>query len=248
MSVKVVQLNPVGEVTFRRNRRSKTIRLSVRAGGRILVSYPWHLPFREAERFVAEHAGWILGQLERQQKPASVYPENTPFKTRYHTVLIVRSGEKSSVRQKGFDIVISLPEASEASENGAIEKVTAIMNEIYRWEARKLLPGRVRELAAEAGLSFGKVTIRNNRSNWGSCSHCNNISLNLHLMKLPDHLIDYVILHELAHTKVKNHGPEFHHLLDELTGHQAARLKTEIKKYSPHHLMPAPEVGGTKGL
>ncbi|HPJ79375.1 MAG TPA: SprT family zinc-dependent metalloprotease [Prolixibacteraceae bacterium] len=237
MSVKVVHIHPMGEVIFRRHAASRTIKLSVKPGRKILVSYPVDVPFREAERFVGQHTEWILGQLERQRQ-VSPYPENTPFKTRYHTVLIVRGGLKTTVRQKGFEWVITLPEAGEHTGYEGMEKVTAIMTEIYRWEARKYLPGRVMELAAQTGLSCGKVTIRNNKSNWGSCSHRNHISLNLHLMKLPGHLIDYVILHELAHTRVKNHGPEFHHLLDELTGHQAARLKAEIRKYSPHHLLP----------
>ncbi len=233
MSLKVVYINPVGEVTFFRNPRSRTIRLSVRPGSKILVSYPLHVSFGEAESFVGKHTDWILSQLKRLQQRVPAYLENVPFKTRYHTIMIARGGEKVTVRQKGFEIAITLPAAPDYSDARAREKVAGIMNELYRWEAKKYLPSRVGELASGTGLSFGKVTIRNNISNWGSCSSRNNISLNLHLMKLPDQLIDYVILHELAHTRIKNHSAEFYRLLDDLTGHQAARLKAEIRKYSP---------------
>jgi predicted metal-dependent hydrolase len=87
-------------------------------------------------------------------------------------------------------------------------------------------------LAEKTGLQYHKMSIRNNKTNWGSCSSGKHISLNLNLMKLPDHLIDYVILHELAHTKIRNHGPAFWKLLDEITGNQARKLAAELRKFS----------------
>ena len=86
-----------------------------------------------------------------------------------------------------------------------------------RAAAKAYLPGRVRELAAQAGIPFtGKVRIKHNVSNWGSCSIKGNINLNLNLMRLPDELCDYVIIHELCHLRYMNHGPEFHALLEAL--------------------------------
>ena len=76
-------------------------------------------------------------------------------------------------------------------------------------EARKILPGRVKLLAEKYGFRYTRLTFRNNISNWGSCSYDNHISLNIKLMKLPDEVIDYVILHELCHTIEKNHSADF---------------------------------------
>lgn len=98
------------------------------------------------------------------------------------------------------------------------------------------MPQRLEELAARHGFHYNRVTIRNNRSNWGSCSGRNHISLNLHLMKLPDHLIDFILLHELAHTRVKNHGAEFYRLLDGITNGKARELAREVKTYSPYSM------------
>ena len=80
---------------------------------------------------------------------------------------------------------------------------------IDREKARQELESRLEEIAAKHGYSYNRITIRNQRTRWGSCSSKNNISLNMRLVLLPDKLRDFIILHELVHTKVKNHGNEF---------------------------------------
>ena len=100
-----------------------------------------------------------------------------------------------------------------------------------RAAAKAYLPGRLRELAAAAGIVFqGKVRIKHNVSNWGSCSVLGNINLNLNLMRLPSELQDYVMLHELCHLRYMNHGPEFHALLEALCP-EHRRLRRELREY-----------------
>ena len=108
--------------------------------------------------------------------------------------------------------------------------------ERLRAEAKAFLPGRLAELAARYGFAYGRVAVKHNRSNWGSCSAKGNINLNLNLMRLPADLRDYVLLHELAHLRHRNHGPEFHALLDRLcadcTGRSARELEKAIRAWS----------------
>ena len=80
---------------------------------------------------------------------------------------------------------------------------------IDREKARQTLESRLEEIAAKHGYRYNRLTIRNQKTRWGSCSSKNNISLNMKLTLLPDELRDYIILHELVHTKVKNHQAEF---------------------------------------
>ena len=96
--------------------------------------------------------------------------------------------------------------------------------EAMRREARELLPRRLSELADRYGFSYGRVFIKHNSSNWGSCSALGNINLNLNLVRLPQLLRDHVILHELCHLKHPNHGPEFHALLERLGADNLRRL------------------------
>ena len=84
--------------------------------------------------------------------------------------------------------------------------------------ARTALEKRIKELAQKYQFTFNKLSIKNQKTRWGSCSLKNNINLNARLLHLPTELIDYVILHELVHTKVKNHSKEFWSTLDRLVG------------------------------
>lgn len=99
-----------------------------------------------------------------------------------------------------------------------------------RAAAKAYLPGRLKELADANGFTFNQVRIKHNVSNWGSCSVKGNINLNLNLMRLPEHLRDYVMLHELCHLKQMNHGPEFHALLESLCPDHKA-LRAELKTW-----------------
>ena len=102
--------------------------------------------------------------------------------------------------------------------------------EALRAQAKVALPGRLAELASAHGFSYNKVFIKNNVSNWGSCSVKGNINLNLRLVTLPEELRDYVMLHELCHLKQMNHGPKFHALLEEVCpGHR--ELEKRLRAY-----------------
>lgn len=97
-------------------------------------------------------------------------------------------------------------------------------------QARRLLVDRLGELAARHGYQFNKVTVKNQRTLWGSCSHRNNINLNVNLFRLPEELRDYVILHELVHTRHKNHSRAFWRELDGLVG-DAKGLQRALRRF-----------------
>ena len=102
--------------------------------------------------------------------------------------------------------------------------------ERLRIQAKAALPPRLAELAALHGFTYNNVRIKHNVSNWGSCSRKGNINLNLNLVRLPEDLRDYVMLHELCHLRYMNHGPEFHALLEDVCPDHRA-LARELKSY-----------------
>ncbi|MFH1651207.1 MAG: YgjP-like metallopeptidase domain-containing protein [Chloroflexota bacterium] len=97
-------------------------------------------------------------------------------------------------------------------------------------EARKQLTSRLSRLAAEHGFTFNRVSIRRQRTRWGSCSRSGNISLNIKLTLLPEDLVDYVLLHELVHTRIPDHSKRFWAELERHVGNCKAKA-SRIRKY-----------------
>lgn len=96
--------------------------------------------------------------------------------------------------------------------------------------ARKELTSRIAQLAYSYGFRFGKVSVKLQKTIWGSCTAKNDINLNGYLLLLPTRLRDYVILHELTHTKVKNHGRQFWNEIEKILDN-ARDLDAQLKKY-----------------
>ena len=121
----------------------------------------------------------------------------------------------------------TLEKATQRNQNQHTLSIQEI--EALRRSAKAILLPRLAQLACQHHFSYNKAFIKNNRSNWGSCSKVNNINLNLKLMLFPDHLCDYVMLHELCHTRIKNHGPHFWALLNSLTAGKAKAYAKELR-------------------
>jgi predicted metal-dependent hydrolase len=96
-------------------------------------------------------------------------------------------------------------------------------------EARKKIKKRVRELAKQNGFKFGKISIRNQKTRWGSCAGNGNLTFNMKLAVLPEELMDYVIFHELTHTRFHDHSPRFWEELNKYVGN--GRTKASMLTY-----------------
>lgn len=231
MTAKVVQFKQIGPVTFVKNRRSKNIKISVKPDQSVRVSFPFYASSSEVSQFVMKNIDWITNQQRKFETKKSKIEESR-FQTKLHTV-IIQEGAENKLKVNGNILEIKLADLESESSRSYLENV---IEGIYRFEAKKLLPPKLAELAKKHDFRFNKITIRNNKRNWGSCSARNNISLNLQMMKLPDELIEYILLHELVHTKIKNHGPFFWQKLDEITNFRARELSKDVRKFSTYTL------------
>jgi predicted metal-dependent hydrolase len=130
-------------------------------------------------------------------------------------------------------ITVMFPDFADVSDHRVQKAVRKAILQAWRLEAAKYLPGLVKQLKEKNHLKFSRLTFRDNKTRWGSCSRDNKISLNIHLMRLPDHLCEYVILHELAHTVFKHHQKAFWQYRDQLTRGRARIFDKELNGYSP---------------
>lgn len=112
-----------------------------------------------------------------------------------------------------------------------ISKNKTKLEEVDKSYAHKILKQRLDQLCEKHNFLYRNLSIRNQKTRWGSCSAKNNISLNAKLTSLPKELMDYVILHELVHTRVKNHSKDFWDILDKYVKN-SKKIDKKLKKYS----------------
>ncbi len=229
-----IHLDAVGEVQYTRSARARRITIYVRPEKGIKVVIPNRVPLEKAEEFVQQKLSWIIAQKEKwtQQGPKSkVYTANEERCTKKHSLILEPHAAPTITLRVGLGkIKVQFPEHRPVTDEQVQQMIRKGVEEALRREAKEYLPQRLLQLAKTHGLQYNNVTIKNTRTRWGSCSSTNNINLSLHLMRLPDELCDYVLLHELAHTIEKNHGPGFWKLLDKLCG-DARGLDKQLKNY-----------------
>lgn len=230
MATKQIQIPGVGPVTLYKRRGNRSLRLSVSADGEVRVSMPSWLSYRAGEQFAYSKAEWIAAH--RQPAPAALQHGQPIGKA--HRLYFNRSFEtqRVSARLKQNLVEVTHPPHLDPQDK-AVQKVARTASiRALRKEAERLLPYRLQQLAERNGFSYQSVSVKQLKSRWGSCSSKQEITLNLFLMQLPWHLIDYVLLHELTHTKVMQHGAPF---WQELERHApgAKKLRQEISAHSP---------------
>ena len=229
---KVVQFKNIGVVTFSKNRRSKNIKISVKPDKSVLVSFPFYCSSKDVLSFVQNNEEWIWQQQKKMESRRNKFDINTEIKTKLHRVKFLL-GKEYNIETKKDTVQVAV---TDFNSDKSQEYIEDILIQIYRFEAKKILPPKLAELAEKYNFEYQKITIRNNKRNWGSCSSKNNISLNLQMMKLPDNLIDYILLHELVHTEIKNHGEKFWEKLNSITNNKARELAKQVKQYSTYTL------------
>ncbi len=227
-------IDNIGKINLVKSKRAKNISISVRPLKGVKVTLPFFVSYNEAEKVVVHKKDWVikhLGKARELERNHTIFNDEETYQTRFHKLILKRNEtEKVSVRVQDGKIIINYPSQLSVESEVIQSEIRKGIERAFKIEAKEYLPLRVKELAEKSGLTYQNVSVKNVKSRWGSCSRRKNINLNIHLMRLPDHLIDYVILHELAHTVELNHGKRFWNLLDSLTGN-AKQLDKELKNY-----------------
>ncbi len=234
MKSKTYNIPSIGDVLVCKHYSTRRLSIKLRAGERPKVVIPQLMNYDMGFRFALEKQQWIrehITLLEQKHEKKSNINETDEIVTRFHKVKIARhTGHNIMSRKVENNITLFFPEAADLDSIKYQEIIKAFTTEVLRKEAKNYLPGRIQKLAEKNGFCYSKVFVKNLKSRWGSCSAQNNINLNLHLMRLPEHLSDFIILHELCHTLHKNHGSAFHALLEKLCGNEKI-LNKELKIY-----------------
>ena len=236
MSEKMIVEHPqIGKLQFVRSVSAKYIRISMKPFGGIKVTVPKRSSMQVAMAFVETKKDWILQtqlRIATLEKRRTVFTPDTVFSTQKRQLqLLSWKSEKFRVQLSKDILKIFYPYEIDLRSEQAQEMICNFIINTLKKEAKEYLPQRTEQLATAHGFKYHGVTVKNISSRWGSCSTTNHINLNIHLVRLPEHLSDYVILHELTHTVHKNHGDLFWKHLNIITGGKAKQLAAGMKQY-----------------
>lgn len=205
---------PSGEgpvIQFVRERRARKYIIRVKPDGSLRVTIPRGGSKREAETFVATHRSWA----ERERR--RVAAQHAPAEWHAGTVILLR-GEPTSLRiehdARGTVLIVGKEQVRVPQHCGTNLR-PAVELALRQIAQRDLVP-RLHVLAARHGLTVTRVTIRDQRTRWGSCSRRGAIALNFRLVQMPPAVCEYVLLHELMHLRQQNHSRRYWRLVEEV--------------------------------
>lgn len=216
-------------VTVSKRRGNRYLRLSITPAGRARISIPIWAPYQAGLDFAKARENWIRDQ----RVTAKPLRSGQAIGKAHHLHFVAKTALTcANGRLAGTTITISHP-STDAFDHPAVQEVaqTACVRALRR-QAEQLLPGRLSGLAETHRFTYTSVRVKHLKSRWGSCDEQGRIVLNLFLMQLPWEIIDYVLLHELTHTRIMRHGPDFWEAMAEILP-STPSLKKKLRNYHP---------------
>lgn len=221
---KEIFIPEIGKIKVYKRKSNKRIIIRVRPY-MVKVSIPYYANFKDAEKFILQKLPWIKENLKNFEK--ILLPLNHQIQTLIGLLIIYirKEIDKPNIIYNSGILNIYLPEKYD------IKTINLQVEQILKEKAKTYLIKRLDELAKKYNFFYDTVHISVAKTRWGSCSSKNRICLNYRLIFLPEHLCNYVILHELVHTEFKNHGKDFWSKLNYLVT-DAKAMDKELKHYS----------------
>ena len=217
--------------TLRHSPRARWVSGWIRPETGIVVTLPLHANTRQAEAFLIRNQRWVVRQLDRWAKRSANLPRPWPYGTNLlylgeaHAVVVRQARPGSVEHTPDQQLVVCAPSAG-------IEGARRVLQRWLKCQAELVLGERVKALGAQMELRAKRIYVRNLRYRWGSCWPGGSLSFNYRLIMAPPHILDYVVVHELAHLKERNHSKHFWSLVDEhVPSHRDAR--TWLRTFGP---------------
>jgi len=225
-SSKVFNIQPIGNVTITKKRGIKRISLRVLANGTIAVTMPPYVPYVVGQQFAKSHTEWI-NKRSQSIHNLTLYNQMPIGKT-YR----LRITNGSTTKARLINDTISLTYSTTLDDPQVLKTTKLAVKRAIKKESEQLLPNQTAALAKRFGYNYSQVVVRPMKTRWGSCSSKQIIALNTYLMMLPWPVINYVIIHELAHTKHMNHSKQFWEAVAQMEPNYKD-LKKQLKTLQP---------------
>ncbi|WP_270569785.1 SprT family zinc-dependent metalloprotease [Bacteroides eggerthii] len=225
----ILEDEELGRLLVRVNIRARRLTFRTREDA-VYVTVPPGTTVAEVRNAVEQLRPRLRVAQQKQSRP--LIDLNYRIDTEFFKLSLV-SGERDRFlsRSELGEMQIICPPHADFSNKELQAWLRKVIEEALRRNAKIILPPRLYALSLQHNLSYKSVKLNSSSGRWGSCSARGNINLSYFLVLLPGHLIDYVLLHELAHTREMNHGEHFWELLDSMTDNKAQDFRKELRKY-----------------
>jgi predicted metal-dependent hydrolase len=230
VAVRYLVVPQIGEVAITKRRGNKNIRLSINAAGQVRVGLPAWTPYEAGVVFVKKNKRWIKQQLLVHGQ--TTLSDGDLIGKHHHLVFINHPAKNGLAEVQVSSDKITLKTELDPANPTVQKQLLQACEKTLKQEAQMLLPTRMLFISQKHDLPYRNLKIRKMTTRWGSCSSQKNITLSYFLIQLPWKLIDYVILHELAHTLYPNHSRDFWQFMAERVPN-LRDVKIQIKSYRP---------------
>ncbi len=224
----------IGIVKVTKKRQVRNLTVRVKSADEVAVTIPFLVSYDSAISFVRKNLTWIKEkQASYKNAPNQSFNPNTIFRTRKYQLKFI-SGNYINIHSRINDSEIKIfypVDFKDFERKDLQEYIKKVILKALKIEAEEFLLPKIESLSKKHNLPYYTVKIGYGKQRLGWCNAHNEISLSAILVLLPEHLIDYIILHELSHTKQKNHSKEFYKLLNDLTDNKVAIYKREIRNF-----------------
>lgn len=205
------------EIVYKTNSRSKSIRIKIDSASRVIVTSPKWTPKFISRKFVEAQQTWIETQLTKVKFKKNLHESEisvTVFGKKYQKIKLNSDKQSYGVSIRGDQLKINNFGAKKFNHK-------ILLDRFLKNTAEKYIVPRTHALAKKMGVSFSRITLRQQKTRWGSCSSRGTLNFNWRLVHYLPNIIDYVIIHELSHLEHMNHSRDFWSL---------------VRKYDPAYL------------
>ena len=197
-----------GDITVRAHHTSSRVALRIAPNGTLRISVPYRTPILAVKGVVSMSRPKIRELFREYQKTSPRYDQDRSI-GKSHSLVVLHNERVSSIETQKTNIIVHLSPDDDVNDAAIQRQIREHVIKALRKEAKSYLPRRLAFIAKEHGFSYNSIKLTHASSRWGSCSSSGTISLNISLMQLPFELLDYVLIHELSHTRHMNHSSAF---------------------------------------
>ena len=229
MAYKEFLIDEIGQIKIYKNRKNKSLKLSLSNDGSIRLSMPIWVTYKMGIQFIRKNKEWVNSN---KRKNLTIINDQQNIGKDHRIIFVGNESDKIRTSVKENYVTIFHPLHKKPADDDVQLAAFKASKKALKKESEKYIVVRASQLANENNFDFSNIHVKPLKGRWGSCNQLKELTFNIYLIQLPWNLIDYVIYHELVHTMHMNHGDEFWSELSKYV-HKPKNLRKEMKIFAP---------------